>query len=132
MILLIFLLFCFFWPVSTLETGQNEIRLGKLKFENGECRCFEFNAQAAKTYEEKRINQYRSVQAKGLKKRFKNNILQNDLKDTTLYVKPVRITEKQIKSSNLDNGRCRKRCYSSSFEWNKIIFVIKYFISMEL
>ena len=50
------------------------------------------------------------------KKGFKNNILQNDLKDTTLYVKPVRITEKQIKSSNLDNGRCRKRCYSSSFE----------------
>ena len=55
--------------VFPLEPGKNEICLRKLKFENGECRCFEFNAKAAKRYEEKCINQYRSVQAKWLKKK---------------------------------------------------------------
>ena len=42
--------------------------LGCLKFENGECPCKEFNPNAPKTYEEKRINQLRSVNAKGLKR----------------------------------------------------------------
>ena len=45
---------------------------------------FKFNAKAAKKYEEKRINQYRLVQAKGLKKGFKNNILKNNFKDNSL------------------------------------------------
>ena len=35
------------------------------------------------------------------KKGFKNNILENYFKDTTIYEKPLRITQKQIKSSNL-------------------------------
>ena len=33
-----------------------------------------------------------------MKKGFKNNILENDLKDVTLYEKPLRLTQKQIKS----------------------------------
>ena len=49
----------------------------------------------------KRINQLRSVKAKGLKKGFKNNILKNDLKDVTLYEKPLKLIQKQIKSKNL-------------------------------
>ena len=50
--------------VFPLELGKNEICLGKLNFENRKCPCFKFNAKAAKKYEEKRINQYRSVKAK--------------------------------------------------------------------
>ena len=57
-----------------LEPGKNEKSLGYLKFENGECPCFEFNSKAAKTYEEKRINQLRSVKSKGLKKGLKKYI----------------------------------------------------------
>ena len=87
--------------IFPLEAGKNEKCLGKLKFENGECPHFEFNSKAAKTYEEKRINQLRSVKAKGLKKEFKNNILKNDLKDVTLCEKPLRLIQKQIKSKNL-------------------------------
>ena len=87
--------------IFPLEAGKNEKCLGKLKFENRECPHFEFNSKAAKTYEEKRINQLRSVKAKGLKKEFKNNILKNDLKDVTLYEKPLRLIQKQIKSKNL-------------------------------
>ena len=49
-----------------------------MKFENGECPCFEFNCKAAKTYEEKQINQLRSIQAKGLKRGFENNISRDD------------------------------------------------------
>ena len=87
--------------VFPLEPGKNEICLGKLKFKNGEWPCFEFNAKAVKRYKEKRINQCRSVKAKRLKKAFKNNGLENDFKDTILYEKPLRITQKQIKSTNL-------------------------------
>ena len=86
--------------VFSLEPGKNEICLGKLKFENGEWPSFEFNAKTVKRCKEKRINQYRSVKAKGLKKGFKNNRLENDFKDTTLYEKPLRTTQKQIKSTN--------------------------------
>ena len=50
--------------VFPLEPGKNEKRFGCLKFENGECPCKEFNAKAPKTYEERRINQLRSVKAK--------------------------------------------------------------------
>ena len=31
----------------------------------------------------------------------KNNILENDFKNITLYEKPIRLTQKQIKSKNL-------------------------------
>ena len=51
-----------------LKIGKNKKCLGYLKFENGEYPCFEFNSKAAQTYEEKRINQLRSVKSKGLKK----------------------------------------------------------------
>ena len=73
-----------------------------MKFENGECPCFEFNSKAAKTYEEKQINQLRSIQAKGLKRGFKNNISEDHFKNVTLDEKPFRVTEKQIKSKNLN------------------------------
>ena len=47
---------------------------------------------------EEKINQLRLVKAKGLKKGFKNNILENDFKDKSRYEKPLRLTQKQIKS----------------------------------
>ena len=82
------------FPIHTIpvEPGKNEKRFGCLKFENGECPCFDWNTKATKTYEGKRINQVRSIKAKGLKKRFKNDILENDLKDVTLYEKSLRLT----------------------------------------
>ena len=43
--------------IFPLEPGKNEKCFGCLKFENGECSCFEFNSKAAKTYQERRINQ---------------------------------------------------------------------------
>ena len=70
--------------IFPLEPGKNEKCFGCLKFENGECPSLEFNSKAAKTYEEKRINQLRLVKIKGLKKGFKNNILKNDFKNVTL------------------------------------------------
>ena len=57
--------------VFPLEPGKNEKRFGCLKFENGKCPCKEYNAKEPKTYEEKRINQVKSVKTKGLKKGFK-------------------------------------------------------------
>ena len=57
--------------IFPLEPGKNEKCFGCLKFENGECPRLEFNSKAAKTYEEKRINQLRSVKIKGLKKDLK-------------------------------------------------------------
>ena len=84
--------------VFPLEPGKNEKRFGCLKFENGECPCKEFNAKAPKTYEEKRINQLRSVKAKGLKRGFKKEISDNDFKNVTLYENPLRLTQNQIKS----------------------------------
>ena len=39
------------------------------------------------------------MKAKWLKKGFKRNILENDFKETTLYGKPLRLTQKQIKSN---------------------------------
>ena len=86
--------------VFPLEPGKNEKRFGCLKFENGECPCKEFNAKAPKTYEEKRINQLRSVKAKGLKRGFKKEISDNDFKNVTLYENPLRLTQNQIKSKN--------------------------------
>ena len=88
--------------IFPLKRVKNEKCFGCLKFENGECPCTEFNSKAAKTYGEKRINQARLIKAEGLKKGFKNNILENDLKDVTLYEKPLRLTQKQIKSKNLN------------------------------
>ena len=38
-----------------LKPGKNENCSGCMKFENGECPCFEFNSKTAKTYEEKRL-----------------------------------------------------------------------------
>ena len=37
-----------------------------------------------------------------MKKGFKNDILKNDFKDVTLYEKPLRLIQKQIKSKNLN------------------------------
>ena len=85
-----------------LEPGKNEKSYGYLKFENGECPCLEFNSKAAKAYEEKRINQLRSIKAKGLKRGFKNNISDDDFKNVTLDGKPFRVTQKQIKSTSLN------------------------------
>ena len=56
-----------------------------------------FNYKAPKTYEEKRINQLKSIKAKG----FKNNISDNDFKNVTLDEKRLRVTQKQVKSKNL-------------------------------
>ena len=53
--------------VFPLEPDKNEKCFGYLICENGECSCIEYNAKAPKTYEEKRINQLRSVKAKRLK-----------------------------------------------------------------
>ena len=87
---LIFLSILFFSWI----TGKNENCFGCLEFENGECLCIEFNSKAAKTYEEKRMNQARSIKATVLKKGFKNNILENDFEDVSLYEKPPRSTQK--------------------------------------
>ena len=64
--------------IFPFKAGKNEKCFGCLKFENGQCPTKEFNSKAAKTYEEKRINQLRSVKAKGLKRGFKNDISDND------------------------------------------------------
>ena len=77
--------------IFPLDPGKNEKCFGYLKFENGQCPCFEFNSKAAKTYEEKRINQLR---AKWIKKGFKNNILDNYFKNVTLDEKPLRVSQK--------------------------------------
>ena len=84
------------------EPGKNKKCFACLKFENGECPCLEFNSKASKTYEEKRINQLRSLKAKGLKRGFKNNKPDDDFKNVTLDEKPLRVTQKQIKSKNLN------------------------------
>ena len=68
-----------------------------LKAENSERPCKEFNAKAPKTYEIKRINQLRSVKAKGLKRGFKKGILENDFNNVTPNEKSLRLTQKQIK-----------------------------------
>ena len=57
--------------IFPLKPGQNEKCFACLKFENGECPCKECNAKAPETYEEKGINQLKSVKAKGLKRGFK-------------------------------------------------------------
>ena len=80
--------------IFPLDPGKNEKCFGYLKFENGRCPCFEFNSKAAKTYEEKRINQLRSIKAKRIKKGFKNNILDNYFKNVTLDEKPLRVSQK--------------------------------------
>ena len=87
--------------IFPLTPGKNEKYFGCLKLENRECLCIEFNSKAAKTYEEKRMSQARSIKAKEIKKGFKNNILESDFKDVTLYKKPLRLAQKQIKSTNL-------------------------------
>ena len=56
--------------IFPLEPGKNEKYFGCLKFENSEFPCKEFNANTPKTYEEKRINQLKSIKAKGLKRGF--------------------------------------------------------------
>ena len=86
--------------IFPLESGRYEKCFGYLKFENGECPCFEFNSKASKAYEKKRINQLRLVKAKGLKKGFRNNILENDFKYAILYEKPLRLIQKHIKSKS--------------------------------
>ena len=80
-ILLIFILLSFDYTskfsldtIFPLEIGKNKKCFGCLKFENGECPCNKFNTKVPKTYEEKRINQLKSVKAKGLKTGFKKNI----------------------------------------------------------
>ena len=88
--------------IFLLKPDKNEKCFGYLKFENGECPCKEFNAEAPKTYEEKRINQLRLVKAKGLKREFKKEILENDFKNVTLYKNPFRLTQKQIKSKKFN------------------------------
>ena len=50
--------------VFSLEPGKNEKIFESLRFENGECPCQEYNTKAPKTYEEKLINQIKSVKAK--------------------------------------------------------------------
>ena len=47
------------------------------------------------------MSQARSIKAKDIKKGFKNNTLESDFKDVTLYKKPLRLAQKQIKSTNL-------------------------------
>ena len=84
------------------DPGKYEKWFGRLKCENGECTCLEFSSKPAETYEEKRINQLRSIKAKGLKRGFKDNILDNDFKNVSLDKKPLRVTQKQIKSKNLN------------------------------
>ena len=69
------------------EPGKHETRFGCLEFGNGECLCDEYNSKATKTYEEKRINQTKLVKAKGLKRGFKNNTLDDAIKNATLYEK---------------------------------------------
>ena len=48
---------------------------------------------APKTFEEKRINQLKSVKAKGLKRGFKKYMSDNEFKSVTLYEKPLRIIQ---------------------------------------
>ena len=67
--------------IFPLEQGKNEKCFGCLKFQNGECLCKEFNSKAPETYEEKRINQLKSVKAKELKKGCKKDVLENDFKN---------------------------------------------------
>ena len=83
--------------IFPLKPHKNEKCFGCLKFENGECLCKEINAKAPKTYQEKRINQLRSVKAKGLKRGFKKEILKNDFKNVSFNEKPLRLNQKQIK-----------------------------------
>ena len=56
--------------IFPLEPGKNEKYFGCLKFENGECPCKEFNPNAPKTYEVKRIIKLRPVKAKWWKRGF--------------------------------------------------------------
>ena len=67
--------------IFPLEQGKNEKCFGCLKFQNGECLCKEFKSKAPETYEEKRINQLKSVKAKELKKGCKKDVLENDFKN---------------------------------------------------
>ena len=83
--------------IFPLKPGKTEKCFGRLKFENGESLCKEINAKAPKTYEEKRINQLRSVKAKEFKRGFKKEILKNDFKNVSLNEKPLRLNQKQIK-----------------------------------
>ena len=83
--------------IFPLKPGKTEKYFGRLKFENGESLCKEINAKAPKTYEEKRINQLRSVKAKEFKRGFKKEILKNDFKNVSLNEKPLRLNQKQIK-----------------------------------
>ena len=68
------------------------------KIWNGESPCQEYNSKAPKTDEEKQI---KSIKAKGLKRGFKKNVSDDAFKNATLYEKPLRLTQKQIKSKNL-------------------------------
>ena len=43
----------------------------------------------------------KSIKAKGLKRGFKKNVSDDAFKNATLYEKPLRLTQKQIKSTNL-------------------------------
>ena len=61
------------------------------------------------------MSQARSIKAKDIKKGFKNNTLESDFKDVTLYKKIGSKTNK-INKSLYDNGRCGKRFYSSLFK----------------
>ena len=79
--------------IFPLEPGKNEKCFECLKFENSEYPCKEVNAKAPKTFEEKRINQLKSVKAKGLKRGFKKYMSDNEFKSVTLYEKPLRIIQ---------------------------------------
>ena len=79
--------------IFPLEPGKNEKCFGCLKFENSEYPRKEFNAKAPKTFEEKGINELKSVKAKGLKRAFKKYISDNEFKSVTLYEKPLRIIQ---------------------------------------
>ena len=88
--------------IFPLKPAKNEKFFGCLKCEHGECPCKEFNVKASKTYEEKRINRLRSLKAKGLKREFNKEILENDFKNVTLYEKPFRLSPKKTKSKNFN------------------------------
>ena len=78
--------------IFPLKTGENEKCFGCLKFESGECPCKEYNAKVPKTFEEKRINQLRSIKAIWLKRGFKQIILDDDFKSVTPNEKPRSLT----------------------------------------
>ena len=72
--------------IFPLDPGKNEKCFGYLKFENGEWPCFEFNSKAAKTYEDKRINQLRSIKAKRIKSKSLKMTIEDVEKDVIQFI----------------------------------------------